>query len=94
MANVHTIRGRHALKFGWRSSVGQRNDFRPGRPSGIFNFGKAFTQGPDPTKASALAGNSVAALLLGMPDSGNADIKVAPAFQTPYIPSMCRMTGN
>ncbi len=84
MANVHTIRGRHTLKFGWRSSVGQRNDFRPGRPSGDFTFGRAFTQGPNPTQSSSLAGNSLASLLLGMPNSGSADIKVQPTLQTPY----------
>jgi hypothetical protein len=84
LVNVHSVFGRHSLKYGFRFTVEQNNQFLPLHSSGTFSFGRAFTQGPDPTKASTNAGDSTAELLLGTPSSGSADINVYPAYTNKY----------
>lgn len=83
-ANLHYTMNRHAFKWGYRYMVSQQNSFGPNRSAGIFNFGRAFTQGPDPTRVSANAGHDFAAFLLGTPNSGSADINASPALQATY----------
>lgn len=39
-------------------------------PAGLFGFGRAFTQGPNPAVASATSGYGLASAMLGAPDSG------------------------
>src|SRR6185369_15166731 len=85
LVNVHSVFGRHALKYGFRYTYEQNNQFLPLNASGKFTFGRAFTQGPDPTKASANAGSSTAEFLLGTPTSGSADINVYPAYVEKYF---------
>ena len=46
--NFHYTLSRHALKWGYRYMVSQQNAFGPNRSAGIFNFGRAFAQGPHP----------------------------------------------
>ena len=82
--NFHYTRNRHALKWGYRYMVSQQNSFGPNRSAGIFSFGRAFTQGPSPTQVSANAGHDFAAFLLGLPNSGSADINASPALQATY----------
>ncbi len=82
--NFHFTLNRHALKWGYRYMVSQQNSFGPNRAAGIFNFGRAFTQGPDPTRVSATAGHNFASFLLGSPNSGSADINAAPALEATY----------
>ena len=82
--NFHFTLNRHALKWGYRYMASQQNSFGPNRSAGIFNFGRAFTQGPDPTRVSATAGHDFAAFLLGLPNSGSTDINAAPALQATY----------
>ncbi len=82
--NVHYTRDRHALKAGYRYMVTQQNAFGPNRSAGIFNFGRAFTQGPNANTVSATAGHDFASFLLGAPNSGSADINAAPALQATY----------
>ncbi len=63
----------------------QFNTFRPDYPSGTFNFGRAYTQGPDPASASATAGYGLASALLGSPDGGQFTIGPSLALlQTSY----------
>lgn len=83
-ANFHYTLNRHALKWGYRYMVSQQNSFAPNRAAGIFNFGRAFTQGPSPTTVSPNAGHDFAAFLLGTPNSGSADLNAAPALQATY----------
>lgn len=83
-ANLHYTLNRHALKWGYRYMASQQNSFGPNRSAGIFNFGRAFTQGPDPTRVSANAGHDFAAFLLGTPNNGSADINASPALQATY----------
>ncbi len=82
--NFHYTAGRHAMKWGYRYMVTQQNSFAPNRSGGIFNFGRAFTQGPNPTLVSPNAGHDFAAFLLGTPNSGSADINASPALQSSY----------
>jgi hypothetical protein len=82
--NLHLTLNRHALKAGYRYMVNQRNAFTPERAGGIFNFGRAFTQGPNPAQVSATAGHNLASFLLGTPNSGSVNINAAPALQNAY----------
>ena len=82
--NFHYTLNRHAMKWGYRYMVTQQNNFSPNRSAGIFNFGRAFTQGPDPTRVSANAGHDFAAFLLGTPNNGSADLNASPALQATY----------
>ena len=82
--NLHYTLSRHALKTGYRYMVNQQNSFAPNRSAGIFNFGRAFTQGPNPTAVSANAGHDFASFLLGTPNSGSVDVNASPALQNTY----------
>lgn len=82
--NFHYTLNRHALKWGYRYMVSQQNQFNPNRSAGIFNFGRAFTQGPDPTRVSPNAGHDFASFLLGLPNSGSTDINASPALEAKY----------
>ncbi|HKA00689.1 MAG TPA: TonB-dependent receptor [Candidatus Solibacter sp.] len=94
IVNVHSNYGRHALKYGFRYTVQQLHSINAAstdinnfnnRPGGYFSFDRAFTQGPNPAQASALAGYSTASLLLGLPSFGSAEIDVDPAFNTKFF---------
>jgi hypothetical protein len=69
-AHFTWLKGSHALKTGYDLLIGAFNTFRPDYPSGLFGFGRAYTQGPDPGTASATAGYGLASAMLGAPDSG------------------------
>lgn len=60
----------HTFKVGLDARMIRVNVWEA-RAAGSFTFSQAFTQGPDPTRASATAGNSIASLLLGAGASGN-----------------------
>jgi hypothetical protein len=74
LANMTKIRGDHAFKFGWEGRLIRVNVWEA-RAAGTFNFSAGFTQGPDPNRASANAGNSIASLLLGTGTTGNTLIR-------------------
>jgi hypothetical protein len=76
--NAHTTLGRHAVKYGFRYSVEQENQFNPNRSGGYFLFSRAFTQGPNPTVTSATAGYALAGFLLGDVSQGYVDYNVKP----------------
>jgi hypothetical protein len=91
--NIHSVFSRHSIKYGFRFTAEQQNLFRTAindannpnsRPGGWFNFTRAFTQGPNPTQASALAGSSTAALLLGLPTAGSVSITADAANSNKY----------
>lgn len=65
------LKGSHAVKTGYDLLLCAFNTFRPDYPSGLFGFGRNFTQGPDPATPLATAGYGFASALLGVPDSGN-----------------------
>jgi Carboxypeptidase regulatory-like domain/TonB dependent receptor len=65
------LRGAHSVKSGFDLMFNAFNIIRPERPSGSYDFGRAFTQGPDPLVANALSGYGVATFLLGAPTGGS-----------------------
>ena len=69
-AHLTWIRGKHSVKSGFDFTFQTFNVFRPERPSGQYDFGRAFTQGPDPLTSSSTAGYGVATMLLGIPTAG------------------------
>ncbi|MCX6593700.1 MAG: TonB-dependent receptor [Acidobacteria bacterium] len=62
--------GKHSLKFGYEGRMLRINVWEA-RAAGTFGFTTAFTQGPNPTSASATAGYGFASFLLGTGTSGN-----------------------
>ncbi len=64
-ASLDQTRGEHTLKVGFEGRLFRINVRELRSPSGEFRFNEGFTQGPNPLRASANAGNSVASLLLG-----------------------------
>ncbi len=82
--NFHYTLNRHALKWGYRYMVTQQNSFAPNRSAGVFNFGRAFTQGPNATAVAPTSGHDLASFLLGTPNTGSADLNASPAVQATY----------
>jgi hypothetical protein len=64
------IRDKHSAKVGFDARLFRVNVWEA-RSSGTFGFAPGFTQGPDPNRASATAGNSIASLLLGTGTNNN-----------------------
>lgn len=84
-AHFTWLKKSHAIKTGFDLLFCQFNTFRPDYPSGTFNFGRAYTQGPDPATASANGGYGLASALLGAPDGGSFTIGPSLALlQTSY----------
>jgi hypothetical protein len=72
IVNAHTNMGRHAFKYGVSLQVFQANAVSPGNtPGGLsgsafgFTFAHTFSQGPNPTAATSVAGVDFADFLLG-----------------------------
>ena len=85
LVNVHTMLGRHNLKYGARYQQSHQNTNDRGRSVGKFTFSRAFTQGPDPTRTTTNSGDDFASFLLGVPSSAYTDINAAPALQNRYF---------
>jgi hypothetical protein len=85
LVNVHTSLGRHAFKYGFRYQVGQQIQFNPVRSGGYYLFGRALTQGPNPTVTSTTAGYALAGFLLGTPTQGYADYNVQPTLSNRFF---------
>lgn len=73
-AHLTWLQGDHSVKMGFDYLFLAFNIFRPDFPSGNYQFTRAYTQGPDPSTATATAGYGVATLLLGAPTGGNLTI--------------------
>src|SRR5262249_54201945 len=69
-ASYSKITGKHSLKAGWDGRMLRINVWEA-RAAGTFNFNAGFTQGPNPTAASATAGYGFASFLLGTGSGGN-----------------------
>ena len=85
LSNLSSVRGNHAIKFGWEGRLIRVNVWEA-RSAGTFNFSAGFTQGPNPSQASSTAGNGLASLLLGTGTTGNVLIRnwKNVASQSPY----------
>jgi hypothetical protein len=62
----------------------RNNSYSSYNVSGSYSFSAAFTQGPDPTRSTATAGNALASMLLGYPSSGSVESRDRMAYQAPY----------
>ena len=65
------IRGDHTFKSGFDFTFMAFNVTRPERPAGSYDFGRTFTQGPDPLTSGSATGYGVATFLLGLPTGGS-----------------------
>ncbi len=79
------IEGRHTVKFGGDFEVFRNNTYSPQEPTGNYSFTSSWTQGPDPSKASAYAGRGFATFLLGLPSSGSFSMDPSLATQQRYM---------
>ena len=79
-AHFTWLKRNHSIKTGIDVLWCQFNTFRPDYPSGNFSFSRAFTQGPNPSTASATAGYGLASAMLGEPDGGS--FTVGPSLAT------------
>ena len=78
---------RHTLKTGYDKRFSAFNSSGVGNST--FNFNRGFTQGPDPTRASANAGYGVASFILGTPASGttsyNPDVAIGQHYHAAFL---------
>ena len=70
-ATLNHLRGKHSLKFGGEYRILDFNEAQLNSASGLFSFGRTFTQGPNPVTASSTAGYGYASFLLGDAASGS-----------------------
>ncbi|MFB3826258.1 MAG: TonB-dependent receptor domain-containing protein [Bryobacteraceae bacterium] len=70
-AALARLSGQHSLKVGFDGRLIRVNLLEARAPSGEYPFSAAFTQGPDPLRASSTAGNGIASLLLGTGNAGS-----------------------
>jgi hypothetical protein len=68
---VSKVRGKHSWKAGYEYRGYYNNNRNTRNSHGSFSTTQAFTQGPNPSQASTTAGNGMAALLLGLLNSGS-----------------------
>jgi hypothetical protein len=83
--SIHSIYGRHSLKYGFDFIGVQYNNFSPAHSGGTFTFNRAFTQGPNPTVSGALSGFDWASFMLGTPGTGSVDFNAVPAYEVKYF---------
>jgi hypothetical protein len=83
--NVTYLKGKHSIKFGGQVRINRTNFFQGQFPAGTFAFNQAFTQGPDPTRATSTGGNGIASMLLGSAASGAATHDNPVSTQSPYF---------
>ena len=70
---THVVRN-HNLRYGAGYRSYRENRFDLGNSSGSFTFGNTYVNGPLDNSAGASMGQQLAALLLGLPSSGNLDL--------------------
>jgi hypothetical protein len=83
-ATTNKTLDKHELKAGFEFRVIQMNPQQTGANSPLFNFTPSWTQGPNPTAASATAGAGLATFLLGIPSNGQAQPVPALALTSRY----------
>ncbi len=69
VVSLTKVAGRHTVKTGYQYTLYRGNPYDQAPPAFTFNAG--FTQGPNPTVASANAGYGTASMELGLPASGS-----------------------
>lgn len=84
-ASVNKVLSRHSIKAGFDYRAVRFNNLQTGANTPVFTFNQAFTQGPNASASSAVAGHSLASFLLGYPASGSVTPSPAVANQTLYF---------
>ena len=69
-ANLSKISGKHTYRFGAVAGATTFHSRQESRATGVYSFGKSFTQGPDPFQSGPESGFGFATFLLGNPTSG------------------------
>jgi hypothetical protein len=82
--NLTYLRGKQSVKFGAQLRISGTNFYQGQSPAGQFAFTQAFTQGPDPTRATATGGNAIASMLLGVAANGLVSHDGFVSTQSPY----------
>jgi hypothetical protein len=73
----------HVMRFGIELREFRNTNLSFGSPSGVYSFGKNWTQA-DPNVTSAYAGNEIATALLGYPTGSSVTIPITPAYRAKY----------
>ncbi len=81
--NLSLVAGRHFLKMGAEGRRYNDNTNNPGFASGVYGFGRNWTQARA-LQADAVSGDEVATFLLGHPSSASVDRNIDPAFSNFY----------
>jgi hypothetical protein len=81
-SDITHMRGKHVIKIGLDYRLFRIGGYRP--VIGSFTFNSGFTQGPDPMKGTATAGNGFASYLLGLAGSGSLTILPTRDTQSQY----------
>jgi hypothetical protein len=89
IGSITKVKGPHTIKIGYEGRVIRVNNHEYRDTSGNYSFGANFTQGPNPSAASANAGNGFASMLLGT-GSGDLiqnfkDVAAQSYYHAPYI---------
>ncbi len=96
-ANLTKTLGVHEIKFGGETRLIQFNTLQTNDNSTNFTFNSAFTQGPNPTQSSGVAGDALATFLLGIP-AGSVAPSPALAMSTRYyagfVDDEWKISGN
>lgn len=69
-ASLSAIKGKHTYKFGGIWGATTFHSHQESRATGVYRFGKGFTQGPDPFRSGPESGFGFATFLLGNPTDG------------------------
>ena len=77
-------KGGHALRMGFGETLNRHNNGPGGTTAGAYSFDNTFTRGPNPQATSAIAGNAIASLLLGLGASGSVTYTPSLAESTKY----------
>jgi hypothetical protein len=73
--------GSHTFKWGGEFRLIRNNQTQRGDAANTFAFTSAFTQGPNPAVASAVAGNATASFMVGTPNTGQISLIPSVALQ-------------
>lgn len=88
----------HLLKFGFEARMIRVNMTAVAAPCGTFSFTRNLTQGPDPNRATAVAGDGIASFLLGLGSGtvtkGFKDVATQSTYWAGYLGDDWKVTGR